>query len=140
LSTEGRSRLFVDAGPLIALADRGDPRHRLARSFFAGSRAALVTHVGVLGEVVTFARYRFGHKVAKRIGDHVREGRSVLLLPVDLSDDAEGWRWFLRFHDQAFSLVDCWSFAIMTRLGIREAVTFDRDFVVAGFTPVLATA
>ncbi len=26
----------------------------------------------------------------------------------------------------------------MTRLGIREVATFDRDFTIAGFTPVLA--
>ena len=133
-------RVFVDSGPLIALADRGDPGHELVREFFGRTKARLVTHVGVLAEVVTFVRYRFGHAPARRIGDHVRGGRAVRLLPIELTDDVEGWRWFVRYRDQRFSLVDCWSFAVMTRLGIREVATFDHDFAVAGFIPVLATA
>jgi predicted nucleic acid-binding protein len=131
-------RVFVDSGPLIALADRGDVNHALVRRFFEQTKAGLLTHVGVLGEAVTFVRYRFGHAPARRLGDHVRTGRALSLLPIELTDDIEGWRWFVRYRDQRFSLVDCWSFAVMTRLGIREVATFDRDFAVAGFTPVLS--
>jgi predicted nucleic acid-binding protein len=130
-------RVFVDSGPLIALADRGDAQHLEARRFFGRKGAPLLTHVGVLGEAVTFLRYRFGHASARRLGDLVRNGRALTLLPIELADDLEGWRWFLRYRDQKFSLVDCWSFAVMTRLGIREVATFDRDFTIAGFTPVL---
>ena len=130
-------RVFVDSGPFIALADRGDRQHLEARRFFARRDVALLTHVGVLAEAVTFLRYRFGHAAARRVGDRIRNGRALTLLPIELTDDLEGWRWFLRYRDQRFSLVDCWSFAIMTRLGIREVATFDRDFAVAGFTPIL---
>jgi hypothetical protein len=141
LSTEPSPALaFLDAGPLIALADRGDPRHEASRAYFARAGSRLVTHVGVLAEVVTFVRYRFGHPAARRIGDGVRAGLGVDLLPIDLADEREGWRWFLRYRDQRFSLVDCWSFAIMERLGIREVVTFDHHFAVAGFNPVLPVA
>lgn len=136
-SPEGR--VFVDSGPLIALADRGDPSHAEVRRFFGRTQARLLTHVGILGEAVTFVRYRFGHAPARRLGDLVRTGRALTLLPIELTDDLEGWRWFLRYRDREFSLVDCWSFAVMTRLGIREVATFDHDFAVAGFTPVLPT-
>ncbi|TMA59309.1 MAG: PIN domain-containing protein [Deltaproteobacteria bacterium] len=134
-----RHRVFVDSGPLVALADRGDPGHQVARAFFGRRGTRLVTHVGVLAEVVTFIRYRFGHGPARRIGEHVRGGRSIALLPIELTDDVEGWRWFVRYRDRRFSLVDCWSFALMTRLAIREVATFDHDFAVAGFTPLLPT-
>ena len=132
------ARVFVDSGPLIALADRGDAHHAGARRFFERAGARLLTRVGVLAEAVTFVRYRFGHAPARRLGDHVRTGRALTLLPIELTDDLEGWRWFLRYRDQQFSLVDCWSFAVMTRLGIREVATFDHDFAIAGFTPVLS--
>ena len=130
--------VFVDSGPLIALVDRGDPRHREARGFFGREGSRLLTHVGVVGEAVTFVRYRFGHAPARRLGDHVRAGRALTLLPIELTDDLDGWRWFFRYRDQKFSLVDCWSFAVMTRLGIRDVATFDDDFAIAGFTPVFA--
>lgn len=35
-----------------------------------------------------------------------------------------------RFADQTFSIVDRTSFAIMERLGITQAVSFDDDFVI----------
>jgi len=74
-----------------------------------------------------------------RLGDQIRTRQALTLLPIELTDDLDGWRWFLRFGDQRFSLVDCCSFAMMTRLGIREVATFDEDFCVAGFTPVFAS-
>jgi predicted nucleic acid-binding protein len=43
-----------------------------------------------------------------------------------------------QYDDQAFSYVDATSFVTMRRLGIQEALTFDRDFVIAGFTLVQA--
>ncbi len=55
-------RVFVDSGPLIALADRGDAQHLEARRFFGRKGAPLLTHVGVLGEAVTFLRYRFSRR------------------------------------------------------------------------------
>jgi hypothetical protein len=60
----------------------------------------------VVGEAVTFVRYRFGHAPARRLGDHVRAGRALTLLPIELTDDLDGWRWFLRYPDQKLSLVD----------------------------------
>ena len=42
---------------------------------------------------------------------------------------AQGWR------DQDFSIVDCTSFAVMQRLGIRRAASYDSDFGVFRFGP-----
>ena len=41
--------------------------------------------------------------------------------------------WIERFSDQPFSLADAASFVVMTELGIREVLTLDRHFTVAGF-------
>ncbi len=39
------------------------------------------------------------------------------------------------FPDQAFSIVDRTSWAVMERLGIHDAIAFDRDFSVYRFGP-----
>ena len=39
------------------------------------------------------------------------------------------------FADQTFSLVDRTSWAVMQRLGVHEAVTFDQDFSIYRFGP-----
>ncbi|MEZ5332105.1 MAG: hypothetical protein R2991_08630 [Thermoanaerobaculia bacterium] len=42
---------------------------------------------------------------------------------------------FERFADQGVSFTDAVSFAVMRRLGLEGAFTFDRHFGLAGFEP-----
>lgn len=44
--------------------------------------------------------------------------------------------WLVPFDDHDFSFADAVSFAVMTDRGIREALTLDRHFSVAGFRVV----
>lgn len=41
--------------------------------------------------------------------------------------------WIERYRDQAFTLTDAVSFAMMTARGTREALALDRHFETAGF-------
>jgi predicted nucleic acid-binding protein len=52
--------------------------------------------------------------------------------PVDLE---AAWRIAQAYPDQAFSFVDCLSFALMERLGIEEVFAFDAHFLVYRFGP-----
>lgn len=47
--------------------------------------------------------------------------------------EAEAIRWLFRHDERPYSFVDATSFAVMRELGVREALTFDADFVAAGF-------
>jgi uncharacterized protein len=42
----------------------------------------------------------------------------------------------LSHRDKKWSLTDCSSFALMKELGIKEAFTFDKNFLEAGFRAV----
>ena len=44
--------------------------------------------------------------------------------------------WLARFHDQDFSFTDAVSFAVMRSRRIRNALTLDRHFAVAGYSVV----
>ena len=52
-------------------------------------------------------------------------------VPEAWEEDAE--RLLEQYDDQTFSYVDATSFVAMRRLGLQEALAFDRDFLIAGF-------
>ena len=107
-----------------------DEANRLAASH-AGS--ALTTSNLVVGETWSFLRRREGHAVAMRWVDRLRAGVRVGVEPVTREVEEEAWAW-LRIHaERPYSFVDATSFALMRRLGIREALAFDGDFAAAGF-------
>jgi predicted nucleic acid-binding protein len=54
---------------------------------------------------------------------------------VSAADLEAAWTIAERFPDQLFSIVDRTSFAVMERLGIHRAVTFDDDFAIYRFGP-----
>jgi predicted nucleic acid-binding protein len=77
-------------------------------------------------------RHRLGRRAAHRFWEGLRGGAAEIATvgPADIqaaSAIAEA------FRDQDFSIVDCSSFAVMLRLGLRRAATFDDDFSVFRF-------
>ena len=57
----------------------------------------------------------------------------VPIEPVRDADLEVAWTIAEAFRDQSFSIVDRTSLAIMQRLGVHRAATFDRDFAVFRF-------
>ena len=58
----------------------------------------------------------------------------VVFVDADLFDDA--LERMARFADKRLSLTDCASFAVIERLGLAAAFTFDRDFRDCGYLTV----
>ena len=54
---------------------------------------------------------------------------------VGLADLEAAWQIGLAFPDQDFSLVDRTSFAVMRRLGIERAASFDSHFAIFRYGP-----
>jgi predicted nucleic acid-binding protein len=125
--------LFVDSSAWCAAADGGDRSHeRAKKALSAGDR--LVTTDHVLVESWLLLRHRLGLHAAERFWDGLRDGVAVIE-PVVAADLEVAWEIGRSFSDQAFSIVDRTSFAVMKRLGIRRAATFDDDFAVFRFGP-----
>jgi predicted nucleic acid-binding protein len=68
------------------------------------------------------------------------EESPTTLVWVTPADVARARTIIYQYTDKDFSLTDATSFAVMERLGLRLAFTFDRDFAQYGFTVLTATA
>jgi uncharacterized protein len=124
---------FVDTSAFYAAADSGDRSHVRATEVL-GAANSLITSDHVLVESWILIRARGGRTAAGRFWDAVRGGLAVVE-PVLLGDLDAAWRIGEAFPDQDFSIVDRTSFAVMERLGITSAASFDDDFSIYRFGP-----
>jgi len=120
--------IFVDSGAWYAVADRKDPDHAGAVSFLKSNAFPLLTTNFIFDESVTLMRSRMGWEVASDFGRKIRTGTISRVAEVRNEDEERAWEIFLKFKDQDFSYTDCTSFAVMERLKIDIAFTFDGHF------------
>jgi uncharacterized protein len=125
--------LFVDTSAWYAAADSSDVSNTRARSILAAGEP-LVTTDHVLVETWTLLRYRIHRHAAEAFWEGLRNGTAAVE-PVGAADMETAWQIGLSYRDQDFSLVDRTSFAVMRRLGIERAASFDDHFAVFRFGP-----
>lgn len=125
--------LFVDTSVWYAAVDSNDLDNAHAKAILAHGEAMLTTD-HVLGETWSLLRNRIHRTAAERFWDGLRSG-AVVLEPVGLADLEAAWQIGIAFPDQDFSLVDRTSFAVMRRLGVERAASFDNHFAVFRYGP-----
>ncbi|MGA8299644.1 MAG: PIN domain-containing protein, partial [Terriglobales bacterium] len=116
-----------------AAVDRADVDHVRAKAILAGGES-LATTDHVLLETWFLIRNHLHRKAAERFWEGLRSGVAVIE-PVGLADLESAWQIGLTFPDQDFSFVDRTSFAVMRRLGIERAASFDSHFAVFRYGP-----
>lgn len=131
---------FADTSFLIARFNPQDTHHRAARAII--EQRGAVEH-GPSRWI--FSDYIFDETVttvlgltrrwetARKVGEALRSSRLLRMARVDESCFEAAWELFCRRPDKHWSFTDCTSFVLMERLGIRKALTFDRNFREAGF-------
>lgn len=129
--------VFLDTSFLKALLDSRDDFHHQAIRIFSQcqkQKASLVTTNYIIDEALTLLRARGGLALARKVQRFLAQGAQTLtIIRVTIEDDANAWQWFEKNWSR-LSFTDCTSFAIMKRLGIAHAATFDKHFSRAGFT------
>lgn len=130
--------VFVDTSVWFAAANPDDDYNGRARDILA-SADALITTDHVLAETWTLIRNRIHYRAADRFWGELRNGIAHIE-PVGLADLDVAWQIGLDWKDQDFSLIDRTSFAVMRRLGIEQAASFDEHFAVFRFGPRLRQA
>jgi len=126
--------IFVDTSFWVALRNRRDNSHGLARSLLAKHAAEpLLTSNHVRGETWTFLRRRAGHRSAVDFLESIDRSPRLRLVFVPEDVETTALRWLRRHDEREYSFVDAISFALMRSLRIRDALAFDGDFTAAGF-------
>jgi len=125
--------VFVDSSAFYAAVDYDDEHHARATEVLVSS-GPLLTSDHVLVETWLLIGRRQGRRAADAFWQELRLGAAVVE-QVGTSDLEVAWRIGDDFEDQDFSIVDRTSFAVMQRLGVTRAATFDDHFAVFRFGP-----
>ena len=131
--------LFVDTSAWYPLADAGHLDHgALAEALRARVRdgVRIITTNLVVSETHALLLRRAGRGVALTFTRTVRQPPNAIEYSTVDRETAAVGDWLERYGDQDFSFTDAVSFAVMTELGIREALTLDQHFSTAGFVAV----
>jgi uncharacterized protein len=132
-------RVFVDTGAWIGVAVTRDETHQAAAAHakhLADTRTPLLTTNYVLAETYARIRYDDGHAKALSFDALIREmvrRQQLLLAWITPAIHEAAIELFRRYADQEFSIVDCASFVVARRRGIREVFGFDGHFATMGF-------
>jgi len=129
--------VFVDTSGWYAALVPSDPDHEKARAWFAANRSDLFVTDFIIDELLTLLRYRKEHRRASEIGDELFGGTMARIEWVTPADVHEAWAFFRGFQDKNWSFTDCVSRAVMSRLEIKEAFSFDEHFRQFGTVTVV---
>lgn len=125
--------ILVDSSFLLALVDRDDKHHAEAVDFLTnmGTATLLVTS-HIFDEAMTLLKARLGSEIAVRTGQQLRRSTLFRLVHVTQEDDEAAWEIFCQYTDKDWSYTDCSCLAMMRKLGVNEALSFDRHFAQMG--------
>ena len=126
--------LFVDTSAFYALANLADTHHAEAVAAFGSTvgHDDLKTSDHVVVETWCLIWARLGRTAAMRFWDGFGSG-VVQIVGITAQDFQRGREIAQEWSDQAFSIVDCTSFALIERLDIRQAFAFDKHFRIVRF-------
>jgi predicted nucleic acid-binding protein len=92
-----------------------------------------LTSTFVINETISLLQARGFFSAAIDFLRETRLGADVSIIYPDAVMQSEGWDLFVRWGAAGANAVDCVSFALMRKLSIRKAFTFDEHFRIAGF-------
>ena len=134
--TAGARRAFVDSSAFAALTvvrDVDHARAKVVRTRLTTERWRLFTTNFIVAETHALLIAREGREVAASTLREI-DRSATTIVRADEADELRAREIVYQYTDKDFSLADAISFAVMERLGIGHAFTFDRHFAQYGFT------
>lgn len=131
-------RVFVDTSAYFAMTDPDDEHHALAVAIsvaIARQHRQPVTTNFVVAEAHGLVLSRIDRETAAQLVAEIDKS-STLVVRVAARDEDRARDIIQQYDDKDFSLTDAMSFAVMERLRIPSAFTFDQHFAQFGFALV----
>ncbi len=128
-------RVFVDTSAYLALLDRADSYHTEALAilqWLANRRFRQFTTNTLISETHALLLSSLGSARARKFLQDIAESNTVIVR-TSFRDEEHAKSILFKYTDKDFSLADAISFAVMERLQISSAFTFDHHFAQYGF-------
>jgi predicted nucleic acid-binding protein len=128
-------RILIDTSAYFALTNRRDVSHPFAlavRDQLVAERWHLFTTNFLLAETHALLLARLGRWVAARVLESIYQSTATVVR-VSVGDERRARQIIAEYADKDFSFTDATSFAVMERLQIGTAFSFDRNFIQYGF-------
>jgi len=129
ISIADKSPVFIDTSAFYAMVNRSDCDHADARLFFLAlirDKVPMITSNFILSETYTLLLLRMGRSAAIQITERIRNSYEIERISEE--DETQAWKIVTDYTDKDFSYVDATSFALMARLGLDRAFSFDDHF------------
>lgn len=130
------NRVLVDASACFALGDTGDAGNAIAQLIanrLMAERWRPFTTNFVIAETHAIVLTRQHRLAAARFLQEIDATPDTTIVRVSAVDERRAREIIHQYSDKDFSLTDAISFAVMERLRIDHAFTFDRHFAQYGF-------
>ncbi len=132
--------VFLDTSFIVALENRDDPVHELAKRLdreLMKSQALIVTHWGILLEIGD-GYSRLGRRPKGNfLLAHFMTETAYELEAITSEVLSAAMKLYAERPDKEWGLTDCVSFVIMQQRGLTQALTADEHFSQAGFQALL---
>jgi len=128
---------FVDTSVWFASIIPTDPRHGDVADWHRINNVPLVTSDYVVDETLTLLRARGERTRAIELGRSFFDLRLFAIHRVNDRDLDSAWRTFRDQPERSWSFTDCTSKAVIERLHIKQALTFDRHFAEFGVATIV---
>lgn len=134
------NKIFIDSSAFKAVFDFSDKFHNEALLYWkesAEKHTVFLTTNFILDETLTLIRSHMGKNASLQLlDDIVASNQQIQIIRITVADEKDARDYFERLPGRGISFTDCTSFAVMKRLKIPTAFTFDQDFVSADFKTV----
>jgi len=128
---------FLDTLFVVALINQRDQYHSKAEelaSHYEGRQ--FLTTDAVLLEIGNALARNFKEQAVEVI-NHLLASPDVEVVRLSPDLFEEGYAIYRSHTDKEWGLIDCISFVVMRRAGVRDALTFDQHFVQAGLQALM---